>query len=162
MNDLYRHFCSFRSRRTPLFAWWILPIMCSLNDNLLSRLSPICFWFELSLISELWKNSGGCVVAFFFLEKIISCVCLVRYGLNEIFHWYAQPCIFNRSLLIVETEVCTQFTTLNKEVSSAKSSTSEFSPSGRSFIYMRKNSGPNTDPCGTPAPLDSQLEKCFW
>ena len=156
MNDLYRHFWSFRSRRTPLFAWWILPIMCSLNDNLLSRLSLIC------LISELWKNSGGCVVAFFFLEKIISCVCLVRYGLNEISHWYAQSCIFNRSLLVVETEVCTQFTTLNKEVSSAKSSTSEFSPSGRSFIYMRKNSGPNTDPCGTPAPLDSQLEKCFW
>ena len=47
---------------------------------------------------------------------------------------------------------------LNKEVSSAKSLTSEFSPSGRSFIKMRKNSGPNTDLIGTPALIDSQLE----
>ena len=70
----------------------------------------------------------------FFLEKIISCACLVRSGLNEIFHWYSQSCFFNRSLLSVEGEAFTQFTMLNKEVSSAKSVTSEFSLSGRSFI----------------------------
>ena len=74
------------------------------------------------------------MAAFFFLEKIISCASLVRSGLNDILHWYAQSCIFNRSLLSVEAEVFTQFTMLNKEVSSAKSLTSEFSPSGRSFI----------------------------
>ena len=27
---------------------------------------------------------------------------------------------------------------------------------------MRKNSGPNTDPCGTSALVDSQLEDCDW
>ena len=70
-----------------------------------------------------------------FLEKIISCACLVRSGLNDIFHWYAQSCIFNRSLLSVEAEVFTQFTMLNKEVSSAESLPSEFSPSATSFQY---------------------------
>ena len=104
------------------------------------------------------KKSSGCVVTFFFLEKKISCACLVRSGLNYIFHWYAESCIFNRSLLSVEAEVFTQFTMLHREVSSAKSLTSKFSPSGRSFTYMRKNSGPNTDPCGTPPLIDSQLE----
>ena len=74
------------------------------------------------------------MVVFFFLEKIVSRACLDRSGLNDIFHWYAQSCIFNRSLLSVEAEVFTQFTMLNKEVSSAKSLTSEFSPSGKSFI----------------------------
>ena len=66
-----------------------------------------------------------CVVVFFFLEKIISCACLVRSALNGIFHWYAQSCIFNRSLLSVEAEVFTLFTMLNKELSSAKSLSSE-------------------------------------
>ena len=111
-----------------------LSFMCSLNDNLLSTVSPRCLWFQLSLISELLKKSGWCVVAFFFLEKIISCASLVRSGLNDIFHWYAQFRIFNRSLLSVEAEVFLQFTILNKEVSSAKSLTSKFSPSGTSFM----------------------------
>ena len=39
-----------------------------------------------------------------------------------------------RSRLSVEAEVFTQFTMLNKEASLAKSLTSEFNPSGRSFI----------------------------
>ena len=102
--------------------------MCLLNDNLLSRVSPRCFWFELSLISELLKKSGACEVEFSFLEKIISCACLVQSGLNDVFHWYALFCIFNRSLLSVEAEVFTQFTMLNKKVSSAKTLTLEFSP----------------------------------
>ena len=125
--------------------------MCSLNHNLLFRVNPTCFWFELSLISELLKKSGGFVVVFFFLEKKISCACLVRSGLNDVFHWCAQSCTFSRSLLSVEAEVFTQFAILNKEVSSAQNLNSEFSPSGRLFILMGKNSGPNTDPCGTPA-----------
>ena len=80
------------------------------------------------------KKRGECVVVFFFLEKRFSCACLVRSGLNDIFHWYAQPCIFDRSLLSVEPEVFTQFTMLNKEVSSAMRLTSEFSPCGRLLI----------------------------
>ena len=58
----------------------------------------------------------------------------------------------------VEAEAFTQITMLNKEVSSAKSLTSEFSPCGGSLIQMRKKRSPNNDPGGTPAPLDCQLE----
>ena len=61
-------------------------------------------------------------------------ICYLLSGLNDIFHWHAQSCIFNRSLLSVEAEVFTQFTMLNKEVSSAKSLTLEVSPSGRLLI----------------------------
>ena len=82
----------------------------------------------------MFKKSDRCVVALSFLKKIISCACLVRSGLNDIIHWYVQSCIFNRSLLSVEAEEFTQFTMLNKEVSSAKSLTSEFNPSSRLCI----------------------------
>ena len=60
--------------------------------------------------------------------------CLVRSGLNDIFHWYGQSIIFNRSLLSAEAEVLTQFIMLNKELSSSKSLTLEVSPSGRALI----------------------------
>ena len=111
----------------------IFSFICLLNDNLLSGTSPRWLWSELILTSELLKKSSGYVISFFFVEKIISSVCLVRYGLNYIFHWYALLCFFNRSLLSVEAEVFMQFTMLDKEVSSAKSLTSEFSPSSRLF-----------------------------
>ena len=74
------------------------------------------------------------MVAFFFLERTICCACLVRSRLNDIFRSYAQSCIFNRPLLSVEVEEFPQFTMLNKEVLLANILTSEFSPSGRSFI----------------------------
>ena len=74
------------------------------------------------------------VVVFLFPEKIISCACLVQSRINDIFHWYAQSCVFNRLLLRVEAEVFAQFAMLNKELPSTKSLTSEFSRSGRSFI----------------------------
>ena len=37
-----------------------------------------------------------------------------------------------------------------REVSSAKILHIETSPSGRSFMYIKNNSGPSTEPCGTP------------
>ena len=54
------------------------------------------------------KKWWMCGCFFFFLEKITSCACLVWSGLNDIFHWYAQSCIFNRSLLSVAAESFTQ------------------------------------------------------
>ena len=42
--------------------------------------------------------------------------------------------VFLIDLLSVETEEFTQFTMLNKKVSSARGVSSEFSPSGRSFM----------------------------
>ena len=134
VNCCGRIVCSFRSRPTPLFAWWMLSFMCSLNHNLLSRVSPRSFWFEPRRISELLEKSDGCVVSFLFLEKIFFFPCLVWSELNCIFYWYGQSIFFNRSLLSTKAEVLTQFTMLNKEVSSAKSLTLEVSPSGRSLI----------------------------
>lgn len=94
------------------------------------EVSPRCFWFDQSSMLELLNKSVECVVAFFVLKKIASCLFLVRSGLSYIFHWYAQPCVFNRSVLSVEAEVFTEFTMLNKTVSSAKNVTLEFSPCG--------------------------------
>ena len=68
------------------------------------------------------------MVAFFYLEKITFCAFLFRPELNNIFHWYAQSCIFNSPLLSVKAEVFPQVKMLNKEISS------EFSPCGRFFI----------------------------
>ena len=34
----------------------------------------------------------------------------------------------------------------------------EVIPSGKSFIYIKNKSGPNTDPCGTPEFIFLQLE----
>ena len=33
---------------------------------------------------------------------------------------------------------------------------------GRSLIYIRKNKGPNTDPCGTPTPFCFKNEEKFF
>ena len=131
---MWQNCLQFLKETDTFFTLWILLFMCSLNDIFLFTANPRCFWSELNLISDLLKNSSGCVVAFFFLEKIISCICLVWSGLNYIFHWCAQSCSFNGSLLIVETEVFIQFAILNKELSSTKSLILDFNPCGRSFI----------------------------
>ena len=102
-------------------SWYVgfVDFMYSWNDNLLPRVSPRCFWFELSLILELLKMIGKYLPVFIFLEKIIWCACLVRFGLSDIFLWYAQTWIFNRPLLIVKTEATMQLAILNKKPSSS-------------------------------------------
>ena len=92
------------------------------------------------------------------LENIASCACLAWLGLNDIFDWYAESCVFNRSLVSVETEAFMQFTVIIKKVSPEKSLNSDFSPCGISFIEMRQNRNANSDPCSTSALIDRQLE----
>ena len=102
---------------------------------------------------EWWID--GCI----FLSGENNFLCLSSsIGLNNSFHWYAQPCIFTRLLLSVEIETFTQLTMLNKEISSFKILTSELSPCGTLLIWMRKNKVPNTDPCSTPAFINYHLE----
>ena len=48
-------------------------------------------------------------------------------------------------------EVLLLCTTESTEVSSAKSFTVDSMFSDKSFMYIRKRSGPRIDPCGTPA-----------
>ena len=123
--------CDIRRRPTPLSAGWILLFMCWLSDNLLSEVSARCFCFELSLISELLKKSGGCV--FHSRENNFLCL-LSSIWIEWQFPFACLVLYFNKLLLSVEAETFTQFTMLNKEVSSATSSTSEFSLRCRSLI----------------------------
>ena len=51
-------------------------------------------------------------------------------------------------------------TTENSNVSSANSLMSQCKPRGKSLIKIRNNSGPKTDPCGTPALSFSLLDDC--
>ena len=46
--------------------------------------------------------------------------------------------------------------------SSAKRLTLEFSPTGKSLMYMRKSRGPNTLPWGTPDSTSAGLEGEPW
>ena len=94
----------------------------------------------------------------FFFEKITFFVCLVRPGLNDIFQLKSQSRIFTKSLFSLEEETLALFTTEKREVSSANSLTVVVRPRGRSLIQMRRNNGPRTEPCGTPAVTDFQTE----
>ena len=46
----------------------------------------------------------------------------------------------------------------NSNVSSAKSLTEDFKPSGWSLMYIIRRNDPNIEPCGTPASTDDQFE----
>ena len=48
------------------------------------------------------------------------CACLVQSGLNNVFHRYAQSCIFIKCIS-ADTEAFTQLTIKNKKESSAES-----------------------------------------
>ena len=45
-----------------------------------------------------------------------------------------------------------------RDVSSANNLALAFNPFGKSLIYMRKRSGPNIEPCGTPAKTGAHAE----
>ena len=47
---------------------------------------------------------------------------------------------------------------MKRDVSSAKSLAFDFKPSGKSFMKIRKRSGPRIDPCGTPARIGLHVE----
>ena len=71
-------------------------------------------------------------------------------GLNDILYLCANSDIFYRSLFNTSAEVLLLCTTENREVSSVKSFTVNSMFSDKSFMYIRKKSGPRIDPCGTP------------
>ena len=93
-----------------------------------------------------------------FLENKASCVYLAWSGLNDIFHWFAQSCILNKSLLSTEAKAFKQLTIENNEVSSEKGLTSDISRCGKSLLLMTKNKYSNTEPCTTSAFTNFQLK----
>ena len=55
------------------------------------------------------------------------------------------------------------------DVSSANILHIDFKPSGKSFIYIKNNKGPKTEPCGTPARILVHFDvrpmsrtRCWW
>ena len=70
-------------------------------------------------------------------------------GLNCICHSCCQiSSLLRSSWRLSQSESST--TTPYRRVSSANSLTVEVIPFGRSLMYVKNNSGPNTGPCGTP------------
>ena len=68
-----------------------------------SKRRMLLTWTKLNfiLIEKEWWMSG-----FVFLSgEKSSCACLVRSGLNDIFHWHDRYCIFNRSVLTFSVNV---------------------------------------------------------
>ena len=86
-----------------------------------------------------------------FLEKITSFIALELSGLNSFFHIKVQSFTFCKSKLNSFAVSIGDSTFQKRAVSSANNLTLDFSPSGKSLMKIRKSSGPNIDPCGTPA-----------
>ena len=94
---------------------------------------------------------GGWESLFTFLLNIVSRACLLGSGLKLIFRWWAQWLILAKSLLISAAELSLLCTTENKEESSANNLILDNNSSAKSFMYIKKNSGPIIKPFGTPA-----------
>ena len=106
----------------------------------------------------LLKTRSGCTDLACYLENITSWAFLLISRLNGIFHLCDHWDIFCRSLFNTSAEVLLLCTTENREVSSAKSFTVDSMFSNKSFMYIRKGSGPRIGPCGTPAFTGNHFE----
>ena len=111
------------------------PFKYSLKFSLLSKIKPRCFSHSVWVTWELLKVRLGWTGLLSFLLIITSCACLVRSGLNIIFHWYAHLLIFLRSLLSSSVLAAMSRTTEKSDVSSANNYFAlVIKPSGRSLI----------------------------
>ena len=128
-------------------------IFCSiwmLKSNFESRTTPKCFWWGHVAIILLLNVTGGYVHLFDFREKITSFACFFGLGLNCIFHRYPQFLIIYKSEFKVFWKFLVSMIFEKSEVLSAKILHIDIILSGKSFIYIKKKRGPNTDPWGTP------------
>ena len=107
---------------------------CPLKFSLLSKIKPRCFWDSVWLTWELLKVRLGWTGLLSFLLKITSCACLVRSGLNMIFHWQAYLLTFLRSFLSSWVLAAMSQKTEKSDVSSANNFALVIKPSGRSLI----------------------------
>ena len=70
----------------------------------------------------------------FFLENIISCVCFVISGLNNIFHWLAYCFTLSNSSLSFDDDIAILVIFEKSEVSSANSFGLQRNPCGKSLM----------------------------
>ena len=83
--------------------------------------------------------------------KDIGRHCLLGSGFTLIFHCCAQWLILAKSLLSSAAELSLLCTRESKEVSSANNLVLDDNSSAKSFMYIKKSSGPSIEPSGTPA-----------
>ena len=84
-------------------------------------------------------------------EKKISWACLLGSGLKLMFHWKTQLFFLFKSWFNLFAYECLSFIYEKSDVSSANSVGFEIKFAGKSYIYMKKISGPKIEPWGTPA-----------
>ena len=105
-------------------------------------------------MNSLLNFSGGELFRIFF-EKIIS---LDFPALNVTFQILFQDEIFSQSLFICAEVSDGSVPLARSVVSSAKINISLSMSATISFMYIRKRSGPNLEPWGTPALVSSRLD----
>ena len=142
----------------PLLALFIFSLKWFLKFSLLSKIIPRCLCELVGDKILLLNVRIGSWILDCLLEKIIYLDCLERSGLKDIFQVYAQIDIKFRSPLSVTEALILSFMNENIDVSSAKIFILDWIPLDISLMNIRKRSGPNIEPWGTPANISFQLE----
>ena len=131
----------------------------SRKDRFESTTSPKCWCSSTFFTGVLLGSISGWSISFLFLENIVSTACYCRSGLNDILQLWAAHCFINSKSRFLSSAAVLEFlTTVNNDVSSAKSFTLHFKFSVESITHRRKNKGPKIDPWGTPTEIFPQLE----
>ncbi len=142
----------------PFLVLEIADFIWAEKESFESKIIPRCLCSFTFFTGMLLKRITGWSVSFLFLENNNSTACFSGSGLNDILQSWAHWLINWRSWFISLAASLASRTTVNKDVSSAKSLTLHFKSAVRSFIYTRKNKGPKIEPWGTPAEISPQLE----
>ena len=134
-----------------MFYWphWVYFLSVPGKSSLVSKNITKCFWVTDWVIVFLLKLNVGWDDFWSLGEKTTSWACLMGSGLKLIFHWKAQLFILVKSWFHLFADECLSFITEKSDVSSASSF--EVKLSGKSFMYIKKSSGPRTELWGTPA-----------
>ena len=156
-GDLGNMWWSFRNKPIVLLTSLIILLRCSWKFSLVSKNIPKCFWvidrvtMLLLKINEGWDDLQ---------EKRTSWACLLGSGLKLIFNWKTQLCILFKSSFKFFADKSLSNITEKRDVSSANSLGFETRFSDKSFIHIKKSSGPRIEPWGTPASTLTHVE--FW
>ena len=141
-----------------LLALEIAVLIWAEKESFESRMIPRCLCSVTFFTGMLLKRITGWSISCLFFERSNSTACFCGSGLNDILQLWAHWLINPRSWFMFSAAAFGSWTTVNNDVSSAKSLTLHFKSAVRSLIYTRKNNGPNIDPWGTPAKISPQLE----
>ena len=135
-----------------------LSARCSWNFNLVSGIKPRCLWLSDNLTWDWLRESGLGLLITILREKQTSIACFLGLGLKSIFHWKDRFLIIVRPSFNSRSDFLISWHFENKDVPFANILQIDWLQSGKSLIYINKNSCPSTDPWGTPERALSQEE----